>query len=30
MPNVNPPSQERLEEIKKILEGYGLKVKIGG
>ncbi|MHA1300314.1 MAG: glycyl-radical enzyme activating protein [Candidatus Helarchaeota archaeon] len=30
MQNTKPPSQERLEEVKKMLEGFGLKVKIGG
>ncbi|MFX1451911.1 MAG: glycyl-radical enzyme activating protein [Promethearchaeota archaeon] len=30
MHEVEPPTTERLEEIKKILESYGLKVKIGG
>ncbi|MHA1380211.1 MAG: glycyl-radical enzyme activating protein [Candidatus Helarchaeota archaeon] len=28
--DIKPPSQEKLEEVKKILESYGLKVKIGG
>ncbi len=30
MHDVKPPEIDRLEEIKKILESYGLKVKIGG
>ncbi|MFX0136449.1 MAG: glycyl-radical enzyme activating protein [Candidatus Hodarchaeota archaeon] len=30
MHEVKPPEKDRLEEIKKILESYGLKVKIGG
>lgn len=28
--DIKPPTQEYLEEIKKLLENYGLKVKIGG
>ncbi|NVM04080.1 MAG: glycyl-radical enzyme activating protein [Candidatus Helarchaeota archaeon] len=30
MHDVKPPEKDRLDEIKKILESYGLKVKIGG
>ena len=30
MEDIVPPTSEKMEQLKKVAEGYGLKVKIGG